>query len=43
MIFGPELLLISAVAVAGVLHTVVPDHWGLSSAWIGNKTDRMDG
>ena len=27
MIFGPELLLIGAVAVVGVLHTVVPDHW----------------
>jgi hypothetical protein len=27
MIFGPELLLIGAVAVVGVLHTLVPDHW----------------
>jgi hypothetical protein len=27
MTFGPELLLIGAVAVVGVLHTVVPDHW----------------
>ncbi len=27
MIVGPELLLISAVAAVGVLHTVVPDHW----------------
>jgi hypothetical protein len=25
--FGPELLLIGAVAVVGVLHTLVPDHW----------------
>jgi hypothetical protein len=25
--FGPELLLIGAVAVVGVLHTIVPDHW----------------
>jgi hypothetical protein len=27
MIFGPELLLIGAVAAVGVLHTMVPDHW----------------
>jgi hypothetical protein len=27
MTFGPELPLIGAVAVVGVLHTVVPDHW----------------
>ena len=27
MTFGPELLLIGAVAAVGVLHTVVPDHW----------------
>jgi nickel/cobalt transporter (NicO) family protein len=27
MTFGPELLLIVAVAAVGVLHTVVPDHW----------------
>ena len=27
MIFGPQTLLIGAVAVVGVLHTVVPDHW----------------
>src|SRR5215471_3661629 len=27
MTFGPQLLLIGAVAVVGVLHTVVPDHW----------------
>jgi hypothetical protein len=26
MTVGPELLLIAAVAVVGVLHTVVPDH-----------------
>jgi hypothetical protein len=25
--FGPESLLIGAVAAVGVLHTVVPDHW----------------
>jgi hypothetical protein len=25
--FGPQLLLIGAVAVVGVLHTAVPDHW----------------
>jgi nickel/cobalt transporter (NicO) family protein len=24
---GPQLLLVSAVATVGVLHTVVPDHW----------------
>ncbi|MGH7089397.1 MAG: hypothetical protein ACREFQ_10915, partial [Stellaceae bacterium] len=24
---GPELLLVGAVAVVGVLHTLVPDHW----------------
>jgi hypothetical protein len=27
MNFGPELLLIGAVAAVGVLHTIVPDHW----------------
>jgi hypothetical protein len=27
MTFGPELLLIGAVAAVGVLHTIVPDHW----------------
>jgi hypothetical protein len=27
MSFGPELLLIGAVATVGVLHTIVPDHW----------------
>src|SRR5207237_9151522 len=27
MNFGPELLLIGAVASVGVLHTIVPDHW----------------
>jgi len=27
MIFGPELLLVGAVAAVGVLHTAVPDHW----------------
>ncbi len=27
MIFGPELLLVGAVATVGVLHTMVPDHW----------------
>ncbi len=27
MSVGPQLLLISAVAAVGVLHTIVPDHW----------------
>jgi ABC-type nickel/cobalt efflux system permease component RcnA len=27
MNFGPELLLVAAVAAVGVLHTMVPDHW----------------
>ena len=27
MIFSPALLLIVSVAVVGVLHTIVPDHW----------------
>src|ERR1700757_4751779 len=27
MSYGPQLLLIAAVAAVGVLHTVVPDHW----------------
>jgi ABC-type nickel/cobalt efflux system permease component RcnA len=27
MSFGPELLLVGAVAAVGVLHTMVPDHW----------------
>jgi hypothetical protein len=27
MNIGPQLLLVSAVATVGVLHTVVPDHW----------------
>jgi nickel/cobalt transporter (NicO) family protein len=27
MNFGPELLLVGAVAAVGVLHTIVPDHW----------------
>lgn len=27
MIYGPELLLVGAVAAVGVLHTIVPDHW----------------
>jgi nickel/cobalt transporter (NicO) family protein len=27
MNFGPELLLIGAVAAVGALHTIVPDHW----------------
>jgi nickel/cobalt transporter (NicO) family protein len=27
MSYGPELLLVGAVAAVGVLHTVVPDHW----------------
>jgi hypothetical protein len=27
MNYGPELLLVAAVAAVGVLHTIVPDHW----------------
>ena len=27
MSYGPELLLVGAVAAVGVLHTMVPDHW----------------
>jgi ABC-type nickel/cobalt efflux system permease component RcnA len=27
MIYSPQLLLVGAVAVVGVLHTMVPDHW----------------
>lgn len=27
MTYGPELLLVGAVAAVGVLHTMVPDHW----------------
>jgi len=27
MTYGPQLLLVGAVAAVGVLHTVVPDHW----------------
>jgi hypothetical protein len=27
MNYGPELLLVVAVAAVGVLHTIVPDHW----------------
>ena len=27
MTFSPEVLLVGAVAVVGVLHTMVPDHW----------------
>ena len=27
MTYGPELLLVGAVAAVGVLHTIVPDHW----------------
>jgi nickel/cobalt transporter (NicO) family protein len=27
MSYGPQLLLIGAVAAVGVLHTIVPDHW----------------
>lgn len=27
MTYGPEFLLIAAVAAVGVLHTIVPDHW----------------
>lgn len=28
MDLAPELLLIGAVALVGILHTIVPDHWG---------------
>src|SRR5260221_1552152 len=27
MNYGPEMLLVAAVATVGVLHTIVPDHW----------------
>jgi hypothetical protein len=27
MNYGPELLLVAAVATVGLLHTIVPDHW----------------
>lgn len=27
MNYGPQLLLVGAVAGVGVLHTIVPDHW----------------
>ena len=27
MSYSPELLLVATVAVVGVLHTIVPDHW----------------
>jgi hypothetical protein len=27
MTYGPQLLLVAAVAAVGVLHTIVPDHW----------------
>jgi hypothetical protein len=27
MSYGPQLLLVAAVATVGVLHTIVPDHW----------------
>src|SRR5580704_18783922 len=27
MNYGPELMLVAAVATVGVLHTIVPDHW----------------
>jgi hypothetical protein len=27
MNYEPELLLVAAVAIVGVLHTMVPDHW----------------
>jgi hypothetical protein len=27
MNYGPELLLVAAVASVGVLHTIIPDHW----------------
>jgi hypothetical protein len=46
MIFGPEALLIGAVAVVGVLHTIVPDHWvpitlvARQQAWSKGETAR---
>lgn len=27
MSYGPQTLLVGAVAAVGVLHTIVPDHW----------------
>src|SRR5215472_14092135 len=32
MNYGPALLLVGAVATVGVLHTIVPDHWGADHA-----------
>jgi hypothetical protein len=32
MNYGPELLLVAAVATVGVLHTIVPDHLGADHA-----------
>ncbi|HEY4264340.1 MAG TPA: hypothetical protein VGM72_03415 [Micropepsaceae bacterium] len=46
MIFGPELLLVGAVAAVGVLHTIVPDHWvpitliARQQAWSKGETAR---
>jgi hypothetical protein len=46
MIFGPELLLVGAVAAVGVLHTIVPDHWvpitliARQQAWSKSETAR---
>src|ERR1700726_2314755 len=46
MIFGPEALLVGAVAVVGVLHTIVPDHWvpitliARQQAWSKGETAR---
>jgi ABC-type nickel/cobalt efflux system permease component RcnA len=44
---GPQLLLIGAVAVVGVLHTIVPDHWlpivlmARQRAWSKAETARV--
>jgi hypothetical protein len=44
--YGPELLLVAAVATVGVLHTMVPDHWvpiiliARQRGWSKSKTAR---
>ena len=46
MNYGPELLLVAAVATVGVLHTIVPDHWvpitliARQRGWSGSETAR---
>jgi ABC-type nickel/cobalt efflux system permease component RcnA len=46
VIFGPEALLVGAVAAVGVLHTIVPDHWvpitlvARQQAWSKGETAR---